>query len=103
MKKIICPALALLTVLTCLAACNREQTSPDPTDTTLAPVVMQDIDLAEYTIIRPDTAGQSVVSCASRMKTVLDEKLNASIALSTDWAQNAARNPTPPPRKFCLA
>lgn len=87
MKKVLALALALLTVLSCLTACNSEQPTNDPDVTTAAPVPMQDVTLTEYTIVRPDTANQTVVSSASRLKTMLDEKLGASVVLSTDWVK----------------
>ena len=85
MKKWLALALALLMAVSSLAACS-SGTSTDTTDTTPA-VPMLDITLTDYVIVRPDLASSTLISTASKFKSALDEKLSASVTLTTDWVK----------------
>ena len=87
MKKIISAILLLCTILTLLAACtgenqdngNNDPTTPDNGDS------IKGIDIRDYTIVRPDGAGDLLMKYVPLFQSELLRYTKADLAVSTDY------------------
>lgn len=83
------PCLALCLAALFLAACgggDAEFTRPLEPETTAAPVdTSLSLNLADYTIVRPDIAGNGTIKVGATLKKALDAATGTSVTLTTDW------------------
>lgn len=109
MKRIIALILALLTCSAMLVACGTDpvgptnDTTPVAEDTTTAapvettaPPVSVDIGsngATEYIVIRPEDAGQTVISAASDLRLALSDAVGVQFRISDDWVKDPTTIP----------
>ena len=109
MKRIIALMLALLTCATMFVACGTDpvgpvdDTTPAVEDTTTeapaettapaVPVVVAADGATEYIVIRPDGAGQAVVTAASDLRVALSDAAGVQFRISDDWVKDPTTIP----------
>ena len=105
MKRLTALLIALLAMTMILTACsgdsaqNNDTTAPTPTAAPETEPPVTDLEIvkdgtANYTVIRSETASQSVIDAATLVRKLIGDQTGAFPDISTDWVKRGAEIPT---------